>query len=79
MKTERPGMIRPKRQFLSDSFPMNGLIQRHALSPLVFSFHLEYGMKKSQENEKKLKFNGRYKLPAFPLLIMLICSVKTYI
>jgi hypothetical protein len=51
---------------LSDSFPIqNGRKQGDALSPLLFSFVLEYVIKKAQENQLRLKLNGTYRVLAF--------------
>jgi hypothetical protein len=48
---------------LSDSFlDQNGLKQGDALSPLLFKFAFEYAIKKVQENQVGLKFNGVHKL-----------------
>jgi hypothetical protein len=48
---------------LSDTYPIqNGLKQGNALSPLLLNFALEYAIKKIQENQVGLKFNGTHQL-----------------
>jgi hypothetical protein len=50
----------PFSKILSHAFPSD-LIQGDYLSLLFFNFHLEYAIRKIQENQEKVKMNGRQK------------------
>jgi len=45
---------------LFDVFPINGLKQGDALSPVFFKFALEYAIRRVQVNQDDLKLNGTH-------------------
>jgi hypothetical protein len=60
------------RKLLSDKFPIeNGLKEGDAVSSLLFSFALQYAIRKVQETEVGLELNGH--INCWSMLTILIC------
>jgi hypothetical protein len=58
---------------LSDTFPIqNGLKQGDALSPVLFNFALEYGIRKVKENQVGLIFNRVHQLQVCAAVVNLL-------
>jgi hypothetical protein len=50
---------------ISDKFPVqNGMKEGHTLSPLPFNFAMKFAIRRVQEKQEGLKFNGTHQLLA---------------